>query len=69
VKDALQIGAGNAVKLTGRPDRYFENEAIKILLPKNLRSLEKNDRSTRVRVLQPNPDLLYDPKSREFYIY
>ncbi len=38
--EALQIGATNAVKLTGRPDGYFGNEAIKILLPKNLRPLE-----------------------------
>ncbi len=30
LKEALQVGAGNAVKLTGRTDGYFGNEAIKI---------------------------------------
>jgi hypothetical protein len=40
LKEALQVGATNAVKLTGRPDGYYGNEAIKILLPKNLRPLE-----------------------------
>src|SRR5580704_11425878 len=34
LKEALQAGATNAVKLTGRPDGYFGNEAIKILMPK-----------------------------------
>ena len=39
LKEALRIGTENAVKLTGRPDGYFRNEAIKILLPEQLRSL------------------------------
>jgi len=41
LKQALEVGAENAVKLTGRTDGYFANQAIKILLPKNLRPLEK----------------------------
>ena len=41
LKQALQIGTENAVKLTGRPDGYFRNEAIKILLPDRLKSLEQ----------------------------
>ena len=41
LKQALQIGAENSVKLVGRKDRYFANNAIKILMPKNLQSLEK----------------------------
>lgn len=41
LKEALQVGADNAVKLTGKTDGYFGNQAIKILLPKNLRPLEK----------------------------
>jgi hypothetical protein len=45
LKEALQVGATNAAKLTGRPDGYFKNEAIKILLPKNLRLLEKGLRA------------------------
>jgi len=40
LKEALQLGATNAVELTSRPDGYFGNQAIKILLPKNLRPLE-----------------------------
>jgi len=45
LKEALKIGTNNAVKLTGRPDGYFGNSAIKILLPKNLRPLEKGLRA------------------------
>lgn len=41
LKEALRVGTDNAVKLIGRPDGYYSNEAIKILLPKNLRPLEK----------------------------
>jgi hypothetical protein len=41
LKEALKVGTGNAVNLTGRTDGYFMNEAIKILMPKGLRSLEK----------------------------
>lgn len=45
LKEALQIGAGNAVRLTGQPDGYFGNQAIKILMPKNLRTMEKGLRA------------------------
>jgi hypothetical protein len=41
LKEALRIGAEKSVKLTGRTDGYFGNEAIKILMPANLRPLEK----------------------------
>jgi len=41
LKQALQIGAENSVKLVGRKDGYFGNQAIKILMPKNLQTLEK----------------------------
>ena len=40
LKEALQVGADNTVKLTGRPNGYFGTAAIKILMPKNLKSLE-----------------------------
>jgi hypothetical protein len=41
LKQALQIGTGNAVSFTGKLDGYLANEAIKILLPDNLRTLEQ----------------------------
>lgn len=41
LKEALQIGADNSVKLIGRKDGYFGNQAIKILMPANLRPFEK----------------------------
>lgn len=41
LKEALRVGTENTVKLTGRPDGYFRNEAIKIVMPKQLQSLEK----------------------------
>ncbi len=45
LKEALRVGANNAVKLTGKTDGYFGNEAIKILMPSNLRSLERGLRA------------------------
>jgi hypothetical protein len=41
LKEALQVGTENAVKLTGRRDGYFRNEAIKIVLPEQLRTLDR----------------------------
>jgi len=45
LKEALQVGTGNAVKLTGKPDGYFKNEVIKILMPEKLRTVEKGLRA------------------------
>ena len=41
LREALQVGTGNAVQLTGRVDGYFRNEAIKIIMPAQLRTIEK----------------------------
>ncbi|MFQ5681709.1 MAG: DUF4197 domain-containing protein [Candidatus Binatia bacterium] len=41
LKEALKIGTGNTVNLTGRTNGYFRNKAIKILMPKTLQRLEK----------------------------
>jgi hypothetical protein len=41
LKEALQVGTANAVSLTGKTDGYFKNEAIKILLPEKLQSLDR----------------------------
>lgn len=41
LKEALKVGTENAVNFTGRTDGYFLNEAIKILMPKTLRNIEK----------------------------
>jgi len=41
LKEALQVGTGNAINLTGRVDGFFKNAAIKILLPKQLDPLAK----------------------------
>jgi hypothetical protein len=41
LKQALQVGTENAVKLTGKTDGYFKNQAIKILMPEQLRTVEK----------------------------
>lgn len=45
LKEALQVGTDNAVRSTGRPDGYFGNEAIKVLMPEKLRTLEKGLRA------------------------
>jgi hypothetical protein len=41
LKEALRVGTENAVGLTGRVDGYFANQAIKILMPDRLQSLEQ----------------------------
>ena len=45
LKEALQVGTEQAVKLTGRPDGYYRNQAIKILLPENLKAVESGLRT------------------------
>src|SRR6266849_5681719 len=45
LKEALRVGANNAVKLTGKTDGYFGNQAIKILMPSNLRPLGRGLRA------------------------
>jgi len=41
LKDALSVGTEKAVKLVAKPGGYLENQEIKILLPENLRPVEK----------------------------
>jgi hypothetical protein len=41
LKEALRVGTENTVSLTGRPDGYFGNAAIKILMPEKLHSVEQ----------------------------
>lgn len=45
LKEALTIGTGNAVKLTGVVDGFFKNAAIKILLPKQFNTLARGLRA------------------------
>ena len=40
LKEALEVATENSVSITGRPDGYFANQAIKILMPEKLRTLE-----------------------------
>jgi hypothetical protein len=41
LREALRVGTGNAVALTGKPDGFLKNAAIKILLPEKLRTAGK----------------------------
>jgi Protein of unknown function (DUF4197) len=41
LKQALQVGTEQAVSLTGKTDGYLANQAIKILLPEQLRTVEQ----------------------------
>jgi hypothetical protein len=45
LKEALEVATGRAVDLTGAVDGYFKNQAIKILMPEQLRSLESGLRT------------------------
>jgi hypothetical protein len=44
LKEALQVSTGKAVALTGKPDGFLKNEAIKILLPPKLQSVGRGMR-------------------------
>jgi hypothetical protein len=41
LKQALQVATEKSVRLTGRPNGYFGNAAIKILMPEKLQSVEQ----------------------------
>lgn len=41
LKEALRVSTGNAIGKVGRLDGYFKNKAIKILMPRQLSSVEK----------------------------
>lgn len=41
LKEALQVGTEKTVNLTGATDGFLKNEAIKILLPAKLQSMDK----------------------------
>jgi hypothetical protein len=45
LKEALRVGTDNAVRSTGRVDGFFRNAAIKILMPKQLRTVERGLRA------------------------
>jgi hypothetical protein len=57
LKEALKVGTENAVRFTGKTDGYFLNEAIKILMPEKLRSMEQGLRAVG-----------YGPKLDEFVL-
>lgn len=57
LKEALEVGTGKAVNLTGRVDGYFRNEAIRIAMPEKLRMVEKGLRAVG-----------YGPKVDEFVL-
>jgi hypothetical protein len=43
----LQVGTQNAISLTGRPDGYFQNSAIKIVIPSQLQPIGQGLRALR----------------------
>jgi hypothetical protein len=57
LKEALNIGTGNAVTGVGRLDGYFKDAIIKILMPKKLQTIEKGLRAVG-----------YGPKVDEFVL-
>jgi hypothetical protein len=45
LKEALKVGTETTVNLTGKTDGYFANQAIKILMPEKLRTVESGLRT------------------------
>ena len=52
LKEALEVGTEKTVQLTGNTDGYLKNEAIKILLPEQLQSMD-----TALRVVGFGPQV------------
>ncbi len=61
LREALRIGATNAVTRTGRLDGYLANQVIKILLPEPIRKIE---RALRVAGMGPKLDELVTGMNR-----
>ena len=40
LKETLKVGTENTIKLLGKNDGYFSNQAVKILLPDNIKKME-----------------------------
>jgi len=57
LKEVLKVGTETAVNVTGKTDGYFMNQAIKILMPEKLRTLESGLRAVG-----------YGPKVDEFVL-
>src|SRR5262250_2869089 len=57
LKVALKVGTENTVNLTGQTDGFFANQAIKILMPEKLRTVETGLRAVG-----------YGPKVDEFVL-
>ena len=57
LKEALQVSARNAVTITGKPDGFFGNDAIRITMPEKLGMVDKGLRA-----------LGYGPKVDEFVL-
>jgi len=75
LKEALTVSTGNAVALTGRPDGFLKNEAIKILLPEKLRTVGKGLRmmgmGSQVDALEIGMNRAAEqatPKARQIFI-
>src|SRR5262245_16572883 len=45
LKEALQVGTQNVISLTGHPDGYLQNAAIKIVMPSQLQPIGKGLRA------------------------
>jgi hypothetical protein len=57
LKEALRVGAEKSISIAGRHDGFFANQAIKILMPRDLRQVEKGLRM-----------MGYGPKVDEFIL-
>jgi hypothetical protein len=75
LKEALKVSTGNAVALTGRPDGFLKNEAIKILLPEKLRTVGKGLRmvgmGSQVDALEVGMNRAAEqatPKARQIFV-
>jgi len=76
LKEALTVSTGNAVSLTGRPDGFLKNEAIKILLPDKLRTVGKALRmagmGSQVDALEVGMNRAAEqaaPKARDIFVH
>lgn len=76
LKEALTVSTGNAVSLTGRPDGFLKNAAIKILLPEKLRTVGRALRmagmGSQVDALEVGMNRAAEqaaPKARDIFVH
>jgi len=67
LKEALQVGTTKGIELLSKPDGFFGNAAIKILMPPEAAKIEKTLRSIGFKVVEEDYTAKLSPELVEKY--